>query len=136
MLQKTITYRDFDDNERTETFRFYLSKAELVEMETGITGGMSEMLRKIVEAQDVKQIIEVFKVFILKAYGEKSPDGRRFIKSQEITDAFVQTEAYSDLFMELSTDAEAALAFIKGLLPQGFIESGTLPSVSELEKQN
>ena len=118
MLKKTITYIDFDENERTEDFFFNLSKAEVMEMELGVTGGMTQMLNKIVAAQDSKKIVETFKEIILKAYGEKSPDGKRFIKSQELTDAFAQTEAYSELFIELATNADAASAFINGIVPK------------------
>ena len=117
MLKKTITYTDFDGNERSEDFYFNLSKAEIMEMELGVSGGMSQMLNKIVAAQDSERIIKIFKEIILKAYGEKSPDGRRFIKSEELSTAFSQTEAYSQLFMELATNADAASKFVNGIVP-------------------
>lgn len=117
MLKKTITYTDYDGNERTEDFYFNLTKAEVAEMEMSYTGGMEKMLRKIVAEKDSKRIVEIFKDLILRAYGEKSADGKRFIKNQELRDAFAQTEAYSVLFMELATDAEAAAAFVNGILP-------------------
>lgn len=117
MLKKTITYTDYDGNERTEDFYFNLTKAEVAEMEMSHTGGMEKMLRKIVAEKDSKRIVEVFKDLILRSYGEKSADGKRFIKNQELRDAFAQTEAYSVLFMELATDAEAAAAFVNGILP-------------------
>lgn len=117
MLKKTITYTDYDGNSRTEDFYFNLNKAELMEMEMSSTGGMEKMVQKIISAQDTKQIVEIFKDIILKSYGEKTLDGKRFVKSQELRDAFAQTEAYSELFMELATDDEAAAAFIKGIVP-------------------
>lgn len=117
MLKKTMTYTDYDGNERTEDFYFNLTKAEVTEMEMSHTGGMVKLLEKIVAEQDVKRIIEIFKDLILRAYGEKSADGKRFVKNQELRDSFAQTEAYSDLFMELATDAEAASAFVNGILP-------------------
>ena len=118
MLKKTMTYTDFDDNTRTEDFYFNLTKAEVMEMEMGESGGMAKMLEKIVAEKDSKKIIENFRRIILKAYGEKSPDGRRFIKSQEISDAFSQTNAFNDLAVELYTDAEAAAAFMNSIIPQ------------------
>jgi hypothetical protein len=118
MLKKTIAYTDYDGNERKEDFYFNLSKAEVMEMEMGTTGGMTKMLNSIVAAQDGKRIVETFKEIILKAYGEKSPDGRQFIKSPELATAFSQTEAYTNLFMELATDATAAAAFVNGIVPQ------------------
>lgn len=118
MLKKTITYTDYDGNSRTEDFYFNLSKAEVMEMEMGTTGGMERMIERIIAAQDSKRIIEVFKEMILKAYGEKSPDGKRFIKSQELSDAFSQTEAYTELFMELATNADSAASFINGIIPK------------------
>ena len=117
MLKKTMTYTDYDGNERTEDFYFNLTKAEVAEMEMTHTGGMEKMLRKIVAEKDSKRIVEIFKDLILRAYGEKSADGKRFVKNQELRDSFAQTEAYSDLFMELATDAEAASAFVNGIIP-------------------
>ena len=86
-------------------------------MEMSTTGGLVEMIKKIVAAQDAPSIIAIFKKLILKAYGEKSPDGKRFIKSDEISNAFSQTEAYSQLFMELATDADKAAEFVNGITP-------------------
>ena len=117
MLKKTITYTDYNDVERTEDFYFNLTKAELMEMAMGAVGGLSGMIEKIVSAKDAPAIIKVFKELVLKAYGEKSADGKRFIKSKEISDAFSQTEAYSQLFMELATDADAASKFVNGIAP-------------------
>lgn len=118
MVKKTITYTDFDGNERKEDFYFNLTHAEVTEMELSTDGGLVKMLEKIVAEQDSKKIIETFKDMILRSYGEKSPDGRRFIKNQELRDAFSQTEAYSELFMEVATNAEAAAAFMNGIIPR------------------
>lgn len=117
MLKKKITYTDYNGTERTEDFYFNLNKAEITEMELGTTGGLAEMIRKIVDAQDAPSLIKIFKDLILKSYGEKSPDGKRFIKSDDISAAFSQTEAYSELFMELATDADAAAEFVNGIIP-------------------
>ena len=117
MLKKTMTYVDYNGTERTENFYFNLTKAEIMEMEMGTAGGLVEMINKIVDAKDAPAIINVFKELILKAYGEKSADGKRFIKSKEISDAFAQTEAYSELFMELATNADKASEFVNGIIP-------------------
>lgn len=123
MLKKTITYTDYNGVERTEDFYFNLSKAELMEMEMSTSGGFAETVQKIVSAQDAPTIIKIFKDLILKAYGEKSPDGKRFIKSEELSNAFAQTEAYSNLFMELATDADAAANFTNGIMPSNLSAS-------------
>lgn len=117
MLKKTITYTDYNGSERTEDFYFNLTKAEIMEMELTTAGGLSEMIERIVAAKDAPTVVRVFKDLVLKAYGEKSPDGRRFMKSPEIREAFSQTEAYSQLFMELATDDEAAAKFVNGIIP-------------------
>lgn len=120
MLKKAITYTDYNGNERTEDFYFNLSKAEIMEMEMGTTGGLAEMIKKIVAEQDAPAIIKIFKDLVLKAYGEKSPDGKRFMKVKDgvrLCDAFAETEAYSILFMELATDADAAAKFVNGIIP-------------------
>ncbi len=117
MLKKTITYNDYNGTARTEDFYFNLSQAEVMEMEMSTAGGLAEMIKRIVASQDAPSIIKVFKDLILKAYGEKSADGKRFIKSEELATAFSQTEAYSILFTELATDDKAAAAFINGIVP-------------------
>ena len=122
MLKKTITYTDYNDNERTEDFYFNLSKAELIMMESSVAGGMKQRLEKIVQTQDNVEIMEVFRDLIHRAYGEKSPDGKRFLKSDEISTAFEQCEAYSELIMELMDDANKASAFINGIIPPGLLE--------------
>ena len=117
MLKKTITYTDYNGLERTEDFYFDLSKAEVAEMEMSVDGGYSGLLTNIINAQDKPALIKIFKEIILKAYGEKSLDGKRFVKSEEISTAFSQTEAYSILFMELATDDKAAADFCNGIMP-------------------
>jgi hypothetical protein len=117
MLKKTITYTDYNGVERTEDFMFNLTKAEILEMQLTKDGGMDAALKKIVDAKDAPEIMKVFKELILKAYGVVSDDGRRFIKSKEISDSFSQTEAFSMLFMELATDTDAAAAFVNGIVP-------------------
>ena len=117
MLKKIITYTDYNGVERTEPFYFNLSKAELMEMELGVTGGMTEMLNKIINAKDGPSLIKTFKEMIMKSYGVKSDDGKRLIKSEELSIAFTQTEAYSVLFMELITDDKAAADFVNGIIP-------------------
>lgn len=117
MLKKTINYVDYNGVERKEDFYFNLSKAEVTEMELSVDGGLSHMIEQLVNAKDNKQIIALFKEIILKAYGEKSADGRRFVKSKELSEAFSQTEAYSELFVELALNEEEAANFIKGILP-------------------
>ena len=117
MLKKIITYTDYNGVERTEPFYFNLSKAELMEMELGVTGGMTEMLNKIIDAKDGPSLMKTFKEMIMKSYGVKSDDGKRLIKSEELSIAFTQTEAYSVLFMELITDDKAAADFVNGIIP-------------------
>lgn len=118
MLKKTVTYVDYNGVERTEDFYFNLSKAEVTEMELSVEGGFSKMLEEIVRSKDNVRIMELFKQMVLKAYGEKSADGKRFVKSKELSEAFSQTEAYSEIFMELALDEKAAAAFVNGIMPQ------------------
>ena len=117
MLKKTITYTDYNGVERKEDFYFNLNKAEIMELEMSTTGGLAEMINRIVAAQDAPAIIKIFKELILKAYGEKTPDGRGFSKSEAKSKAFSETEAYSQLFMELATNADAASEFVNGIVP-------------------
>lgn len=117
MHKRTYTYNDFNGVERTEDCYFNLSKSELVEWELGVEGGLTALLDKIVKTKNSPELVKLFKSFILKAYGEKSADGRRFVKSEEISIAFSQTPMYDELFMELATSDEKAIEFIKALVP-------------------
>lgn len=118
MIKKTITYTDYDGNQRTEDFYFNLTKAETIEMSHSVDGGLVKYLQNIISAQDNKQIVAIFKDLVLRSYGEKSPDGRRFIKNDEVRDAFSQTEAYSEIFMELCEDAGKAAEFVNAVIPK------------------
>ena len=122
MLQKKITYTDFDGNKRTEDFYFHLTKADLTDMQMSEVGGLEKRLRGIIQAQDGVRVMEFFKGILHKSYGVKSPDGRRFIKNEEVWNDFCQTEAYSQLFMELVTDADKMADFIKGIIPSDLAE--------------
>lgn len=117
MLKKRITYTDYNGEERTEDFYFNLSKAEIIEMEMGVTGGLTELIKKVMATKDVPSVMKIFKDLILKAYGEKSADGKRFMKSEELSREFSQTEAYSILFIELATNADEAAKFVNGIIP-------------------
>ena len=120
MLKKTITYTDYFGNERTEDFYFNFSKAEIIEMETTSipNGKLSDYLKQVVETKNTNELVRIFKDIVLKAYGERSEDGRRFMKSDEIREAFKETEAYSEIFYECATNAEAAAEFINGVVPR------------------
>ena len=122
MVVKKIKYTDFNGVEREEEFMFNLTEAEITEMELTTDGGLSDSIKKIISAQDTPQIIETFKMLLLKSYGEKSADGRRFIKSDELSKEFTQTNAYSQLFMELANDDKAAVAVINGIIPESMRE--------------
>ncbi len=117
MLKKTVKYVDYNGVERVEDFYFNMTKAEVAEMEMSVEGGFSAMLKELVNSKDNVRIVQLFKEMVLKAYGEKSQDGRRFVKSKEISEAFAQTEAYSEIFMELALNEEAAAAFVNGIMP-------------------
>lgn len=118
MINMPITYVDYNGEERTEQFLFNLTKAELMEMEMSTPGGMEQMIKGIIETKDTPKIMETFKKLILMAYGVKSPDGRRFIKNAALREEFSQTEAYSELFMKLATDADEAAKFVNGIVPK------------------
>lgn len=118
MLKKEIVYTDYNGVERKETFWFHLSKAELLDMEMTTSGGYAETVQRIIDAKDTSALIRVFKDLIKKSYGVKSEDGRRFVKSDALFEEFSQTEAYSQLYMELTLNADKAAEFINGIIPQ------------------
>jgi hypothetical protein len=137
MFKKTITFIDFEENERTEDFYFHLSKAEIIELELSHEGGLSKTIERIRAEQDAKRLIAIFKDLILLSYGVKSPNGRQFVKNQETRDAFMQTEAYSMLFMELAFDAKAAADFLNGIIP--YVPDpvpATTPAIASISVKN
>lgn len=117
MLKKTIHYTDYDGMEREEDFYFNLTESELMVMELSEDGGLKKMMEKIIREKNRPKIIEIFQKMIQMSYGEKSPDGKRFVKGEEISKAFTQTPAYDKLFMELATNEDAAINFIRGIVP-------------------
>lgn len=125
MVKKTITYTDYNGVERKEDFYFNFKKSEILEMEMGTQGGLAEKIQRIIDSKDQVEIISLFKDLVLKAYGVKSDDGKRFIKSPELAKEFTETEAYSEIFMELAMDADAAAAFVRGIIPQ---ETPSIPA--------
>lgn len=127
MIKKTIKYVDYDGEQREEDFYFNLNKAEVAKMETSASGGLDKLINRIIAERDHGKIVELFEDLILRSYGKKSDDGRRFIKSQELRDEFSQTEAFSELFMELASDSDAAAAFVNGILPD-MSEQKAVPS--------
>jgi hypothetical protein len=135
MYTKVINYEDYDGNPRTKEAHFHLNKAELLEMQASWDGGLEKVLKRIVDEKDQKRMIEMFKMIILKSYGEKSLDGNRFMKSPEITEAFTQTEAYSELFMELATNDKSAAEFVNGILPKDMIAEAEKAQKQEAEQK-
>ena len=128
MYKKTISYEDYNGEQQTRTFYFNLSKAELIEMQFSSEGGLQERLTRMIETKDGSGMMKTIKELILRSYGEKSADGNRFIKSKELSESFEQSEAYSELFMEIATDEKAAEAFVNGIIPKQL--------ATELQKQS
>lgn len=126
MLKRKIKYEDFNGNDSEDIFYFNISKPELIEMEVENPNGFGETIKRIIEAKDNKALIKIFKEIVLLAYGEKSEDGKRFIKTEDLRTEFSQTAAFSALFTELATDENSAEIFLKGVLPKDM--------VSELDK--
>lgn len=132
MFKHTIKYTDYNGQERSEQFYFNLSKAELMEMELSTQAGVEEMIRVLIATNDNAKIVKVFKDLILKSYGIKSEDGRRFIKSDELRNQFEQSEAYSEFFMQMvANEDNLQTKFINGVI------SGTnVPNMDEKEAIN
>ena len=118
MLTKTITYTDYDGMERTEDFWFNLSKTELTKLDAELPGGVLGVLRKIIDKKDRKALVDFIETLILRSYGEKTLDGKRFVKTPEMAEEFMQTPAYDELFMSILSDTDSQTSFINGVIPQ------------------
>ena len=121
MFGKKIKYTNYNGEERERTFWFHLSKAELLEMELTTNGGYENFINRIIETRDNKELVRIFKDLIHKSYGVKSDDGEMFIKNEQVLNEFIQTEAYSEFYIELATNADAAVEFINGIMPQALM---------------
>ena len=118
MLKKTITYTDYDGMERTEDFWFNLSKTELTKLDAELPGGVLGVLRKIIDKKDRKALVDFVETLILRSYGEKTLDGKRFVKTPDMAEEFMQTPAYDELFMSILSDTDSQTSFINGVIPQ------------------
>ena len=123
MYEIKKTYKDYNGVERTEVFRFNFSEAEVIEMEATTGGGLLDYFQRIVDAKDGKTVMSAFKDLVLKAYGVKSDDGRRFIKTAEVKQEFTELQAYSDIFVELALDDKAGAAFMRGIMPESLADT-------------
>lgn len=135
MLKRTIKYEDFNGVEVVEDFYFNLSKSELIEMEAEYQGGLSDTLNRIIEAKDNKTLIAEFKKLVLNSYGQKSVDGKRFMKSDALREEFSQTPAYDVLFMELASNEGAAGDFIQGIMPKDMTIAANQPATAATAPQ-
>ena len=133
MINKKITYTDYEGVERTETFWFHLSRPELMELETSIDGGFSKLIRQIVDSKSTRGVIENIKKILLLSYGEKVDNGRRFAKSEEISKAFSETPAYEILYLQLLEDQDSLSRFINGLVPKDLAEQVSKMSKEEID---
>ena len=124
MLKKTITYEDYNGVEQTEDFYFNLTKVECMELEFGFGAGetLSGSIRTLINAGDMATVIKTIKKIVLTSYGVKSPDGKRFIKNDELRTAFEETPAFEQIYWEFVTDAEKAADFINGIIPSAVRE--------------
>ena len=118
MLERKFTYEGFDGKTYTDTWGFYLSKADLLEIQLGSFVGLDVLIKRLIDAQNGKEIMAIIKEIILKSVGKPSADGRRFIRNEETREEFYQTDAYSQLFEELVTDSDKAMAFVTAIVPR------------------
>lgn len=135
MTYETITYTDYNGVTKTRKFYFHINKAELIELETTTPGGVAHALEDAAKAKDAVKLMKFFKEIIAMAYGEKSADGERFIKSKELSEAFMQTEAYNQLFTSLLTDADKAAKFINGVFPKDLVEAALKEQAKQMNEQ-
>lgn len=143
MLKKEITYDDFNGDTATETLYFNLTKSEMLELDADHIDGLEATIKRITQTNDRQGLIREFKRIIMMSYGQKSPDGKRFVKTDELRQEFQQTAAYDALFMELATNDKSAAAFMKGILPKDMAaevsrienETPTPPKPREIEAE-
>ena len=134
MIKETVTYTDFNGEEKTEDLYFNLSRAELLRYNLSQEGGFEGALKRILglsdtdsvsennqeivnnmDADKLTQLFDWVEWFIGISYGIKTDDGR-FVKSEKIKEEFLSSEAYSELLMKLATDPSKANEFSRGII--------------------
>lgn len=133
MLKKTITYENYDGEKCTEDFYFNLNRSELIELDAELDGGVVGVLKRVINNKDTKELISFLKVLILRSYGEKTLNGKRFVKTPEMTEAFHQSPAYDELFMNILSDTDSQTTFINGILPQSIVRDAENYDKKQLE---
>lgn len=136
MLKKRIKYTDYDGNVLEEDFYFNLTESELIKLRMSVAGGIENRMRRVMDAKNGVEIMNIFSDIIRRAYGVKSEDGRRFMKSDELYKAFEETQAYDILFMELVTDSEKGLDFIRGILPESLANEAIKEAQAQIDAEN
>jgi hypothetical protein len=134
MLKRTIKFIDFNDEEAEETHYFNLTETEMTEL--SVSGGSyQETIQRIIDTRDRESLYAHFKSIILKAYGIKSDDGRKFTKNEEIRIDFEQTAAFDALMVELMSNDTAAATFLRDVLPAK-VRGGFDDGVAESQASN
>jgi hypothetical protein len=131
MTYETITYTDYNGVTKTRKFYFNINKSELIRLEASTPGGIAQALDEAAKAKDARKLMKFFEDIIALAYGEKSEDGERFIKSKELSEAFMQTEAYNQLFTDLLTNADKASNFVNKIFPKELVEQAQKEQTAE-----
>ena len=117
MIKETLTYVDYNGVERTEDFYFHLSKAEILDIETTMpNGSIEEWANSIFATREYDKLWKLFSNLVKQSYGIKSADGRRFMKSEEISKEFSETEAYPVLIEKFLTEPDFASNFFNSLV--------------------
>jgi hypothetical protein len=116
MIKKEIHFTDFDGNNQVEEAYFNLTEPEIVRLDAKFVGGLDAFTKNIDPVNRPEEVVDLFEDVLSSSYGVKSEDGRRFVKDPVVVGQFLDSAAYSALFMELLGDAEAAAAFMEGVL--------------------
>ena len=142
MLKRIIKYTDYNGNPRTQEFYFYLNNKNLQELDALYQedGGFAGRFNLIINNLDKRKLLETFEDITVRAYGVKSEDGTKFVKSKQVQEDFLYSAAYEQLFNELTMgdDASAKLSdFLKKILPaelQGQIEKADAEGTNKMSE--
>lgn len=133
MLKHEIKYTDYDGDKHEESFYFNLNEVEMIELEVEHSDGLYNWLDKLVKMEDRKEMWYEFKRIVLLSYGVKTPDGKSFMKSPEITTAFEYHAAFNQLMKDITTDEDIAATFINGIMPPEMVKAAEKAAKEERE---
>lgn len=136
MIKKTLTFKNFKNETETEDFHFNMSEGELTKMQVAAIDqkneSFSDKLDKISKGLQGKELVDIIDDLVLRSYGVKSTDQKRFVKNSALLEEFTSSGAYSVLITELFSLDGSLAEFVNGVVPEDMVKNSKAAAEKEL----